>query len=125
MKMEGIFTPIITPHHADGTIDREAFAAAVEFLIEAGVHCILVGGSTGEYYVQTMAERIELAAFAHEVINKRVPLMIGTGATRTEESIELAKAAKEGGADSILINSPPYAVPTDLENAMHALKIDR
>jgi 4-hydroxy-tetrahydrodipicolinate synthase len=51
--------------------------------------------------------------------------MIGVGATRTEEAVMLAKAAKEAGANSILINSPPYAVPTDLENAMHALQIDR
>jgi len=63
--------------------------------------------------------------FANEVINKRIPLMIGVGATRTEDAILLAKAAKKAGADSILVNSPPYAVPTDLENAMHALQIDR
>ena len=125
MNMEGIFTPIITPHKEDGTIDKESFAGVVEFLIEAGVHCILVGGSTGEYYAQTLAERVEMMHVAHEAINKRVPLMIGTGATRTEDSVMLAKAAKAAGADSILINSPPYAVPTDLENAMHALQIDR
>lgn len=125
MQMEGIFTPIITPHREDGTIDKESFACVAEFLIEAGVHCILVGGSTGEYYAQTLEERVEMMSFAAEVINKRVPLMIGTGATRTEDSVMLAKAAKAAGADSILINSPPYAVPTDLENAMHALQIDR
>lgn len=125
MKMEGIFTPIITPHRADGAIDKESFACVAEFLIESGVHCILVGGSTGEYYAQTLAERVEMMHLANEIIGKRVPLMIGVGATRTEEAMMLAKAAKEAGANSILINSPPYAVPTDLENAMHALQIDR
>ncbi|MEM7532496.1 MAG: dihydrodipicolinate synthase family protein [Chloroflexota bacterium] len=125
MKMEGIFTPIITPHHDDGSIDQQGFAGMVEFLIDAGVHCILIGGSTGEYYAQTFDERVEMMHLGVEVINKRVPLMIGTGSTRTEESVALAKAAKDAGADSILINSPPYAVPTDLENAMHALQIDR
>lgn len=125
MQMEGIFTPIITPHREDGSIDEGAFGEVVEFLIDAGVHCILVGGSTGEYYAQTFEERVRMGKVAKDVINGRTQLMIGVGATRTEESIELAKAARELGADSILINSPPYAVPTQLENAMHALQIDR
>ncbi|MGB1249677.1 MAG: dihydrodipicolinate synthase family protein [Candidatus Promineifilaceae bacterium] len=125
MKMEGIFTPIITPHHVDGSIDKQAYADVVEFLVDAGVHCILVGGSTGEYYAQTFEERVDMMSYTHEIIAGRTPLMIGVGATRTDEAVELAKEARAAGADSILINSPPYAVPTDLENAMHALQIDR
>lgn len=125
MKMEGIFTPVITPNREDGSIDKDGFGNVVEFLIESGVHCILVGGSTGEYYAQSFDERVEMMQLSNEIINKRVPLMIGVGTTRTEEAIALAKAAKDAGADSILINSPPYAIPTDLENAMHALQIDR
>ncbi len=125
MKMEGIFTPIITPYFDDGAIDKKSYANMVEFLIESGVHCILVGGSTGEYYVQTYDERVEMMAYTKDVINGRIPLMIGVGATRTEECIALATEAKAAGADSILINSPPYAVPTDFENAIHALRIDR
>jgi 4-hydroxy-tetrahydrodipicolinate synthase len=125
MKMEGIFTPIITPHLADGAIDKASFANMAEYLIASGVHCIIVGGSTGEYYAQTFEERVDLMQYAKQVINKRVPLMIGVGATRTEDSVALARAAKQAGADAILINSPPYAVPTDAENATHALAIDR
>jgi 4-hydroxy-tetrahydrodipicolinate synthase len=125
MQFEGIYTPIITPHSADGAIDKEGFAEVAEFLISSGVHCIVVGGSTGEYYAQTNEERIELMNFAREVINQRTLLMVGTGATRTEEAVMLAKAAKQAGADFLLVNSPPYAVPTDLENAMHALQIDQ
>ena len=105
--------------------DKEAFAKVAEFLIDAGVHCIVVGGSTGEYYVQTNKERIEMMNFARELINKRVLLMVGTGATRTEDCVTLAKAAKAAGADFLLVNSPPYAVPTDEENAIHALQIDQ
>lgn len=125
MQMEGIFTPIITPHHDDGSIDRDAFDAAAEFLIDAGVHCIIVGGSTGEYYAQTMDERVELARRAVDVVAGRVPVMVNAGATRTEECVSLGIEAKDMGADAIMVNSPPYAVPTDLENALHALTIDR
>lgn len=125
MKFEGIYTPIITPFADDGSIDKLAFAEVVEYLINSGVHCIVVGGSTGEYYAQTNEERIELMNFANEVINKRALLMVGTGATRTEEAVLFAKEAKKAGADFLLVNSPPYAVPTDLENAKHALEIDK
>ena len=69
MKFEGIYTPIITPFADDGSIDKKAFAEVVEYLINSGVHCIVVGGSTGEYYAQTNEERIELMNFANEVIN--------------------------------------------------------
>ena len=63
--------------------------------------------------------------FTYEIINKRVLLMVGTGATRTEDCVMLAKAAKAAGADFLLVNSPPYAVPTDEENALHALQIEQ
>lgn len=125
MKFEGIYTPAITPLTADGRIDRTAFAEVLEYLIEAGVHGIIIGGSTGEYYAHTMQERLDLAALAKQVIGTRVPLIIGTGAVRTEDSVEYAKGARDVGADAILVGSPPYALPTEQENAAHALAIDR
>ncbi|PKA45201.1 dihydrodipicolinate synthase family protein (plasmid) [Rhizobium sullae] len=125
MKFEGIYTPAVTPLDRDGQIDRVAFSAVIEQLIDAGVHGIIVGGSTGEYYAQSSQERFELAAYAKDVIGTRLPLVIGTGATRTEDSVEYAKAAKEIGADAILVSSPPYALPTERENAVHALTVDR
>lgn len=125
MKFEGIYTPAITPLTADGQIDRQAFAEVLEYLIEARVHGIVIGGSTGEYYAQTAQERFDLAALAKEVIGTRMPLIIGTGAVRTEDSVEYAKAARAIQADAILVGSPPYALPTERENAAHALAIDK
>ncbi|CAN7257255.1 dihydrodipicolinate synthase family protein [Rhizobium sp. LjRoot258] len=125
MKFEGIYTPAVTPLDESGQIDRKAFAAVLESLIEAGVHGIIVGGSTGEYYAQTSQERFDLASYAKDVIGSRLPLIVGTGATRTEDSVEYAKAAKEIGADAILVSTPPYALPTERENAVHALTVDR
>jgi 4-hydroxy-tetrahydrodipicolinate synthase len=125
LRFNGVYTPAVTPFGPDGQIDRTHFAAVLEFLIEAKVHGIIIGGSTGEYYAQSAQERIDLAAFAKDVIGTRLPLVVGTGATRTEDSVEYAKAAKEIGADAILVSSPPYALPTEKENAVHALTIDR
>jgi 4-hydroxy-tetrahydrodipicolinate synthase len=125
MQFEGIYTPVITPHRDDGAIDRDAFAAMVEHLVAAGVHGIIVGGSTGEYYAQSLDERAELARAAHEVIAGRTSLIVGTGAIRQEDSIFMAETAAKIGADAILVGSPPYAVPTERENALNALAIDR
>ena len=125
MQFSGIYTPVITPFHDDGSIDEGGFAQVVEFLIDAGVHGIVVAGTTGEYYAQTTAERVGLMQAAHGVINGRVPLMVGVGAIRTEDAIELAQAAKQTGADALLVNSPPYVLPTESENAAHALAIDQ
>ena len=125
MKFEGIYTPAITPLDAEGGIDRAAFAAVLEHLIASKVHGIIIAGSTGEYYSHTPQERTDLAAHAREVIGTRLPLIVGTGAIRTEESIAYAVHAREIGADAILVASPPYALPSEAENAAHALAIDR
>jgi 4-hydroxy-tetrahydrodipicolinate synthase len=125
MKFEGIYTPVITPHRSDGSIDRDAFVAQIEYLIGAGVHGLVNGGSTGEYYAQSMDERIELATLAKQVIGDRVPLIVGTVAIRLEDSITMAETAAKIGAAALLVGSPPYAVPTERENALNALAIDR
>ena len=125
MKFEGIYTPVITPHFADGSIDRDGFVAMIEYLIAAGVHGLINGGSTGEYYAQSMEERVEMASFAKEVIGDRVPLIVGTVAIRLEDSIRMAEHAATIGAAALLVGSPPYAVPTERENALNALAIDR
>lgn len=125
MNFEGIYTPAITPLDTAGQIDKKAFADVLESLMAAGVHGIIIGGSTGEYYAHTAQERFDLGSLAKEVIGSRTALIIGTGAVRTEDSVEYAKAAKAIKADAILVGSPPYALPTEQENAEHALAIDR
>lgn len=125
MQFEGIYTPAITPLQADGAIDRTAFADVLEHLIAQGVHGIIIAGSTGEYYAHTAQERVELATLARQVVGTRTQLVIGTGAIRTEESVEYARLAKALKADAILVGTPPYALPTEQENAAHALAIDQ
>src|SRR5690625_597210 len=125
MKFEGIYTPVITPYRDDGSIDREGLIAVCEHLVASGVQGIISGGSTGEYYSQTLEERIELASLAKETIAGRTALIVGTGAMRLPDSIRMAEAAAKLQADAILVSSPPYAVPTDRENALNALAIDR
>ena len=124
-QFNGIYTPIITPYHDDGTVHWDALADVVDYLLAAGVHGIISGGSTGENYTQTVAERIALAEFVQTRINGRCPFVVGTGAMLVDESLALADAARQMRADAILLASPPYAVPTDRENALNALAIDK
>jgi 4-hydroxy-tetrahydrodipicolinate synthase len=81
-KFEGLYTPIITPYRDDLLIDWDALTAVIESLIAAGTHGIISGGSTGEYYAQSLDERLAIAKFAKERIAGHMPLMIGTGAIR-------------------------------------------
>lgn len=124
-NFDGIYTPVVTPYHEDGIVNWDSLADVIEYLISSGVHGLISGGSTGENYAQTVAERVEIAQFTKDRINGRLPLVVGTGTMLTDDSIALAVAAKEMKADSILLASPPYAVPTDRENALNALAIDR
>jgi len=125
MRFEGIYTPVVTPYHDDFSIDEAAFAQVIGFLIDKGVHGIIVAGTTGEYYAQSMEERIAMMSLAQGLIAGRVPMIVGTGAIRTEDSIIYAQAAKAAGADALLVATPPYACPTGREIALHALAIDR
>lgn len=124
LKLEGIYTPLITPFHADGSFDLDALVELVERLIAAGVHGLISGGSTGENYAETVEERLELARFITERAAGRLPVIVGTGAMRTPDSIALAQGAREMSAAGLLLGTPPYSVPTEAENAANALAID-
>ena len=124
-KLEGIYTPLITPFAADGSIDYKVLAQLIENLIAAGVHGVISGGSTGENYAETVEERLEIARFIVKAVNGRLPVFVGTGAMRTPDSVALAAGAKAMGAGGLLLGTPPYSVPTERENAINALTIDR
>ncbi len=125
MRFDGIYTPVITPFRDDYSIDYDAFALMVRHLTEAGVHGIVVGGTTGEYYVESHEERIRLLQIAKDRAEGKVPVVFGTGSLNPNDSIVLAEAAAKNDADAILVATPPYALPTERELAIHALAVDR
>ena len=125
MKFEGIYTPLVAPFFDDFTLNHDAMQQTVDMLVNAGVHGIIVAGTTGEYYAMSMKERVYMMGLAKDMIAGRVPMIIGTGAIRTEDSVEYARQAKLHDANAILVTTPPYAYPTGREIALHALAIDR
>ena len=124
MNFEGIYPPVITPYNDDYSINFERFSQIIESLLSAGVDGLIIGGTTGEYHVQTIEERAESIRIAKSVIAGQVPMIAGIGAIRTEDCIQLGQMARDHGADAILMNAPYYAVPTQSELAEHALAID-
>ncbi len=125
MEFRGIYTPVITPFKKDGSIDFDAYVTHVKYLVDAGVQGLVIGGTTGEYYVESHDERVKLLQLAKEQVTESVQVVFGTGSVNPEESIKLAQAAAENGADAILIATPPYSLPTQEELVEHALNIDK
>lgn len=123
MRFEGIYTPIITPFHKDGSVDWDGYADVIDWQIENGVAGVVVGGSTGEFYAMSKEERVEQFKFASAHINGRIEMMAGVNDIRVDECLEITAAARDAGAQSLLVAAPPYSLPSEAELANHVLKI--
>lgn len=116
---EGIINVITTPFDADGAIDYDVLAKHVEFVIAGGVHAIMPGGSTGEYYAQPFAERKRVLDFVANKVRGRVPIYAGVNSMQVEEIVSLACLAAELGYQAIMLAGPPYALPSGPELVAH------
>ena len=110
---EGVLPAIITPFKRNLAmdLDLEGVASNIEFLIENGVHGIVPCGSTGESATLSFEEHEEVIAATIEAVNGRVPVIAGTGSNNTAEAVRFTKAAKNLGADGVLVISPYYNKP--------------
>jgi 4-hydroxy-tetrahydrodipicolinate synthase len=124
MKLQGIYTPIITAFNNDGSIDYDGCKTVIDNQINNGVHGLIVGGSTGEFYTMSKAERLEQFAFANEYIAGRVPWIAGVNDMVATEAYAYAAAAKAAGANAMLVAAPPYSLPDESELAAHVIRID-
>ena len=104
---KGCGTAIATPFTED-EINFEEFRKLIEFQIEQGVDSIIVCGTTGESSTMTEEERKNTIKFAVDVVNKRIPVIAGTGSNNTKSAIQMSKYAESIGADGLLIVTPYY-----------------
>lgn len=118
---EGIITPIVTPFHRDEdqSINYEATEKLIDHLIDHGVNGIFILGSNGEFHVVDENEKVEFAKKVIEIVNKRVPVFVGTGCCSTRETVRLSKKMEELGADALSIITPYFLKPTNANLYAH------
>ncbi len=111
MEIKGAITAIITPFK-DGLFDEKAYEGLIDWQIREGIHGLVPCGTTGEASTLDYEEHYRVIEVAVKAVNKRVPVIAGTGSNSTVETIEITKKAKELGADAALIVTPYYNKPT-------------
>lgn len=111
-NFEGIIPAMVTPFTEKGEVDLAGIKENVDFLIENGVSQILCLGGTGEVAALTREECIRIVETTVKATNGRIPVIAGTGAPSTMEVIGRTKEAISAGADSVLIVTPFYEIPT-------------
>ena len=107
----GSLVAIVTPFK-NGTFDETAYRELIEFQIANGTHGIVPCGTTGESATLSHEEHERVVAFTVEVVNRRVPVIAGTGSNATDEAIAFTAHAKRAGADGALLITPYYNKPT-------------
>lgn len=115
----GPMPAITTPFRRDLSIDEAAFVANIERLFDAGATGMVASGCTGEFWAMSMEERSRIARLTVEACLGKGPAIIGTGAIRPEDVIDQIHAAKETGADGVLVMPPYFAHLTDAETIAH------
>ena len=115
----GSIVALVTPMHEDGSVDYPTLRKLIDWHIAEGTDCIGVVGTTGESPTVSVEEHCEIIRVAVEQAAGRAPIMAGCGANSTAEAIELAKFARNVGADCQLQVVPYYNKPTQEGQYQH------
>ena len=104
----GAATAIVTPMKKDGSVDYEAYGRLIDWQIAEGIDAIVAAGTTGEGSTLSDEEHREVVKFTVDKVNKRVPVIAGTGSNDIAYAIDLTKYSCEAGADAMLVVTPYY-----------------
>ncbi len=122
---EGILPAIITPFQRNERLDLDldGLRSNIEFLLSKGIHGIVPCGSTGESATLSFEEHERVIETTVDVVNGKIPVVAGTGSNNTSEAITLTRAAKDLGADGVLVISPYYNKPNRAGLIKHYTKL--
>ena len=122
---EGVLPAIITPFKRNSTmdLDLEGLRSNIAFLLEQGVHGIVPCGSTGESATLSFEEHEQVIEVTIDEVDGKVPVLAGTGSNNTAEAIRFTEAAKDLGADGVLVISPYYNKPNRSGLVKHYTRI--
>lgn len=119
---KGAIVAIITPIK-NGKVDYESYKKLIDFQINNKTNGILTAGCTGEPATLDYDEHKDLIKFTVEYVNKKVPVIAGTGSNNTKEAVELTEFAQKVGADAALLITPYYNKPTQKGLYLHYKEI--
>ncbi len=105
---KGAGVALVTPFHADGSVNYECLERLIDDQIEGGTDALIIAGTTGESSTLTPEEHLEVIRFAVERVKGRIPVIAGTGSNETAFAVKLSKEAQEVGADALLLVTPYY-----------------
>lgn len=106
-----VSTAMVTPFDNKGHIDFTKTTHLINYLIENGTDSLVISGTTGESPTLTKEEKIALFQHVVKIVDKRIPVIAGTGSNNTYASIELTKKAEQLGVDAIMVVAPYYNKP--------------
>ena len=118
----GSMVALVTPFK-DGKVDWHSLESLIEFHIQNGSHGIVPCGTTGESATLTHEEHDSVVKTVVKTVNKRVPVIAGTGSNSTDEGVRLTRAAEKSGVDGALMISPYYNRPTQEGIYQHYRKV--
>ncbi len=121
--LQGSFVALVTPMSTNGSLDLNALEGLIEWHIESGTDGIVSVGTTGESATVSVPEHLEIMEKTIEFVDRRVPVIAGTGGNSTQEAVELTQKASELGADYVLIVTPYYNKPNQEGLYQHFIKI--
>jgi len=121
--IKGSIVAIVTPMHPDGSLDLPAMTRLLDWHVEQGTDAIVAVGTTGESATLNVDEHCEVIKHVVKVVDKRIPVIAGTGANSTSEAIELTESAKQAGVDACLLVTPYYNKPSQRGLIAHHKKI--
>ena len=115
----GAAVALVTPFHADGSVNYEKLAWLIDDQIAHGTDALVIAGTTGESSTLSEAEHSDVIRFAVRHTNHRVPVIAGTGSNATHTAVMLSKEAEEAGADALLLVTPYYNKTTQEGRYQH------
>ncbi len=111
MKFGRVLTAMVTPFDHTGEIDYDQTDILIEYLLENGTDGLVIAGTTGESPTLSVDEKVNLFKHVVKVVNKRVPVIAGTGSNSTAASIQLTEEAEKSGVDAVMLVAPYYNKP--------------